>query len=46
MQKIVNALTAWARSAARAYRDAQTRRSIAHLDEHLLRDIGLWDGRR
>ncbi len=49
MQKILGMLDAMANWLARYRefsRNAQLRRDIAHLDEHMLRDIGLWDGRR
>jgi len=46
MKRIIEALGGWIRRASEAYRQAQLQREIAHLDERMLKDIGLWDGRR
>jgi len=46
MNKILDILSGWLGRIRAAAREAQLRREIAHLDEHLLKDIGLWDGRR
>jgi uncharacterized protein YjiS (DUF1127 family) len=49
MQKILgmlDAMAGWLAQYREFSRQAQLRREIAHLDERLLRDIGLWDGRR